>query len=140
MKKMNGSQKPCSASSGESDLKHCRSCSTPSSKPKPQEEEDNKENNNNANGNASSSSLPKSKSLSLPLSVSTNRDRDRERITLKPSSLQFCMQIHDPIPLDSHFSTSSLNIWDYSDSDAAPASSWSTLPNKFVLFCSSLSA
>lgn len=138
MKKMNGSQKPCSASSGESDLKHCRSCSTPSSKPKPQEEEDNKENNNNANGNASSSSLPKSKSLSLPLSVSTNRDRDR--ITLKPSSLQFCMQIHDPIPLDSHFSTSSLNIWDYSDSDAAPASSWSTLPNKFVLFCSSLSA
>ncbi|RDX67270.1 Tubby-like protein 8, partial [Mucuna pruriens] len=29
--------------------------------------------------------------------------------------------------------TQSLNIWDYSDSEAAPASSWSTLPNKSLI-------
>lgn len=61
---------------------------------------------------------------------------------LKPSSLQFCMQMNEPEkafgskiwdPAESETS-SSLNIWDYSDSEAAPASSWSTLPNRLV-FC-----
>ncbi|EXC14080.1 hypothetical protein L484_004405 [Morus notabilis] len=61
---------------------------------------------------------------------------------LKPSSLQFCMQVNEPDkvfggskildPTDSENSTS-LKIWDYSDSEAAPASSWSTLPNKSLL-------
>lgn len=56
----------------------------------------------------------------------------------KPSSLQLCIQNNEPdsiigtkvckpIDLDS---TNSGNIWDYSDSEAAPASSWSTLPNR----------
>ncbi|KAL7191553.1 hypothetical protein ACSBR2_023601 [Camellia fascicularis] len=64
--------------------------------------------------------------------------RDR---ALKPSSLQLCMQMNEP---DSIFgskiwdpvgsdNTSSVNIWDYSDSEAAPASSWSTLPNRSLL-------
>lgn len=58
---------------------------------------------------------------------------------LKPSSLQFCMQINEPEkvfggskiwdPSESE-NSSSLKIWDYSDSEAAPASSWTTLPNK----------
>lgn len=69
-------------------------------------------------------------------SVSTNGR------VLKPSSLQFCMQMNEPEkvfgpkiwdPAESETS-SSLNIWDYSDSEAAPASSWSTLPNRLV-FC-----
>ncbi|KAG6728186.1 hypothetical protein I3842_02G160700 [Carya illinoinensis] len=60
---------------------------------------------------------------------------------LKPSSLQFCMQMNEPEkafgskiwdPAESETS-SSLNIWDYSDSEAAPASSWSTLPNRSLL-------
>ncbi|CAL5373233.1 unnamed protein product [Camellia sinensis] len=60
---------------------------------------------------------------------------------LKPSSLQLCMQMNEP---DSNFgskiwdpvgsdNTGSVNIWDYSDSEAAPASSWSTLPNRSLL-------
>lgn len=62
---------------------------------------------------------------------------------LKPSSLQFCMQMNEPHnsfaskiwePADSDTATTtSLNIWDYSDSEAAPASSWSTLPNRSLL-------
>ncbi|KAE8710910.1 Tubby-like protein 8 [Hibiscus syriacus] len=60
---------------------------------------------------------------------------------LKESSLQFCMQMNEPDkafgcklwdPIDSEHSAS-LNIWDYSDSEAAPASSWSTLPNRALL-------
>uniref|UniRef100_A0A9I9DTE0 Tubby C-terminal domain-containing protein n=1 Tax=Cucumis melo TaxID=3656 RepID=A0A9I9DTE0_CUCME len=57
---------------------------------------------------------------------------------LKPSSLHLCMQMNEP---DKVFATrlwdgtdsehsSSLKIWDFSDSEAAPASSWSTLPNR----------
>ncbi|GFZ11889.1 tubby like protein 8 [Actinidia rufa] len=65
--------------------------------------------------------------------------RDR---ALKPSSLQLCMQINEPDsasgwskiwdPIESD-SKSSVNVWDYSDSEAAPASSWSTLPNRSLL-------
>lgn len=60
---------------------------------------------------------------------------------LKESSLQFCMQMNEPDnkvfgcklwePIDSD-NYVSLNVWDYSDSEAAPASSWSTLPNRLV--------
>ncbi|XP_057966884.1 tubby-like protein 8 [Malania oleifera] len=60
---------------------------------------------------------------------------------LKPSSLQLCMQLNE---LNSNFGSqmkeptssedkNSVNVWDYSDSDAAPASSWSTLPNRSLL-------
>lgn len=63
---------------------------------------------------------------------------------LKPSSLQLCIQMNEP---DSSFgfgykvwdtteeteSAKSVNMWDYSDSEAAPASSWSTLPNRALL-------
>ncbi|KAH9613303.1 hypothetical protein KSS87_012386 [Heliosperma pusillum] len=70
----------------------------------------------------------------------------KERI-LKPhsssSSLQLCIQMNEP---DSSFgfgfgfkswdvgdeteSAKSVNVWDFSDSEAAPVSSWSTLPNR----------
>ncbi|XP_077236749.1 tubby like protein 8 isoform X2 [Tasmannia lanceolata] len=57
---------------------------------------------------------------------------------LKPSSLQICMQKNEP---DSTFgstlwgdgNSNPSNAWDYSDSEAAPASSWSTLPNRSLL-------
>ncbi|GAU31864.1 hypothetical protein TSUD_114750 [Trifolium subterraneum] len=73
-------------------------------------------------------------SPSLPKSLSTNTDNNK---IVKPSSLQYCMQINDNDPPlasshSSHFSNS-LKIWDYSDSDPAPASSWSTLPNKSLI-------
>ena len=61
---------------------------------------------------------------------------------LKPSSLQFCMQMNEPEkelfggsktwdpPSVTSENSTSLKIWDFSDSEAAPASSWSTLPNR----------
>ncbi|CAK9134229.1 unnamed protein product [Ilex paraguariensis] len=61
---------------------------------------------------------------------------------LKPSSLQLCMQMNEPDSnlkpkiwehIDSD-NTNSGNIWDYSDSEAAPASSWTTLPNRSLLY------
>ncbi|KAG9152422.1 hypothetical protein Leryth_015826 [Lithospermum erythrorhizon] len=61
---------------------------------------------------------------------------------LKPSSLQLCIQKNEPDskigakmfePADSENKNSG-NIWDYSDSEAAPASSWSTLPNRTLLY------
>lgn len=64
------------------------------------------------------------------------------KAALKPSSLQFCMQVNEPDKVFDGFkiwdhseseNSTSLKIWDYSDSEAAPASSWSTLPNKSVL-------
>lgn len=60
---------------------------------------------------------------------------------LRPSSLQLCIQKNEPdskIGLkiwehaDDTETPNSANIWDYSDSEAAPASSWSTLPNRSV--------
>lgn len=71
--------------------------------------------------------------------VSHFKSLSTERI-LKPSSLEFCMQMNEPDkafgsrvwdPTESE-NSSSLNIWDYSDSEAAPASSWSTLPNRYT--------
>lgn len=68
--------------------------------------------------------------------VAKSRLKDR---AWKPSSLQLCMQLNDPNPnfgLDFYepinsSKNNSGNIWDHSDSEAAPASSWSTLPNRF---------
>lgn len=60
---------------------------------------------------------------------------------LRPSSLQLCIQMNEPDsnigakvwdPVESD-NTRSGSIWDYSDSEAAPASSWSTLPNRSLL-------
>lgn len=65
------------------------------------------------------------------------RSLSSDRI-LKPTSLEFCMQMNDSEKafgskiwdrFDSEKSNS-VNVWDFSDSEAAPASSWSTLPNK----------
>ncbi|CAI9113832.1 OLC1v1014517C1 [Oldenlandia corymbosa var. corymbosa] len=64
-------------------------------------------------------------------------------LNLKPSSLQLCMQKHEPDstfgvkfwePVVDSEKTNSGNIWDYSDSESAPAASWSTLPNRSLLF------
>lgn len=94
----------------------------------------NRKHKQNANGFAFSSSI----SNNINKSLSTNT---RVLMNLKPSSLQFCMQMNEP---DKAFLSSkvweppesensrSLNIWDYSDSEAAPASSWSTLPNRLL--------
>ncbi|PKA67057.1 Tubby-like protein 4 [Apostasia shenzhenica] len=61
-----------------------------------------------------------------------------KQIQKPPSSLQLCIQLTEPDsspgrskPLDPL--PSSFNIWDFSDSEAAPASSWSTLPNQSLL-------
>lgn len=63
---------------------------------------------------------------------------DLKEGVLKPSSLQLCMKKHEPdstfgskifSPIDAD-GPSSGNLWDHSDSEAAPASSWSTLPNR----------
>lgn len=81
--------------------------------------------------------VSKSGSSSLPKHFSKSKSLSTERI-LKPNSLQFCMQVNEPERgsriWDSVCSenSSSLNIWDHSDSEAAPASSWSTLPNKYI--------
>ncbi|XP_050286836.1 tubby-like protein 8 isoform X2 [Quercus robur] len=95
----------------------------------------NRKHKQNANGFAFSSSI----SNPINKSLSTNT---RVLVNLKPSSLQFCMQMNEPDkaffpskvwePPESE-NSSSLNIWDYSDSEAAPASSWSTLPNRSLL-------
>lgn len=140
------------------DLKHNRSCSEGN----PASFSDNKENvvfgadKENAapstnNGSSSSSSEVAKKTtthLKSPSTIGTF-DASKEAISykslstgkvLKESSLQFCMQMNEPDkafgcklwdPVDSD-NSASLNIWDYSDSEAAPASSWSTLPNRSV--------
>ncbi|XP_054779728.1 tubby-like protein 8 isoform X2 [Prosopis cineraria] len=88
--------------------------------------------------------VPTNGPSSLPKHFSKSKSLCTDRI-LKPNSLQFCMQMNEPekafgskIWDNVHFENmSSLKIWDYSDSEAAPASSWSTLPNK-SLICRSL--
>ncbi|GAB2293108.1 hypothetical protein Dimus_027321 [Dionaea muscipula] len=62
----------------------------------------------------------------------------KERRALKPSSLQLCMQLDDPgsvfrSKVWGSEGSNSVNIWDHSDSEAAPASSWFTLPNRTLL-------
>ncbi|CAE5957630.1 unnamed protein product [Arabidopsis arenosa] len=69
------------------------------------------------------------------------------RTALKQTSLQVCMQKNSEVDkgsfgmktwtsVDSEHS-SSLKVWEFSDSEAAPASSWSTLPNR-ALLCKTL--
>ncbi|WCJ40368.1 tubby like protein 8 [Euphorbia peplus] len=108
---------------------------------------ENKENNpifanydqeNTKPSDGSVSVIPNKKKFSNMKSLSTNTSR-----ILKPSSLQNCMQMAEPEKgtfksllwdFESENSTSSsLKIWDYSDSEAAPAASWSTLPNRTLL-------
>ncbi|KAG8643820.1 hypothetical protein MANES_11G069900v8 [Manihot esculenta] len=105
---------------------------------------DNKEN-NPIFGNDKENAIPKSSNAngSLPLvqkPLSNMKSLSTGRV-LKPTSLQFCMQMNEPEralksnlwdSIESEKSASSLNIWDYSDSEAAPASSWSILPNRWV--------
>ncbi|GAB2220021.1 hypothetical protein Drorol1_Dr00007662 [Drosera rotundifolia] len=66
------------------------------------------------------------------------------RAELKPSSLQICMQMDETVTglgAGSVFGSkvwgsegsNSGNVWDYSDSEAAPASAWSTLSNRTLL-------
>ncbi|RWR82589.1 tubby-like protein 8 [Cinnamomum micranthum f. kanehirae] len=83
------------------------------------------------------SSLLKPKTLSERKASPSSLPLLQKRV-LKPSSLQLCMQMNEP---DSAFGSSllgddksnPLNVWDFSDSEAAPASSWSTLPNRSLL-------
>ncbi|XP_023004740.1 tubby-like protein 8 isoform X2 [Cucurbita maxima] len=125
------------------DLRHNRSCSdggfrqskenlTPNTKEKQSDENGvlcDKENANPSNG-----SCANPKKFGDFKSFSTGK-------ALKPSSLHLCMQMNEPDKIfgsklwegtDSEHS-SSLKIWDFSDSEAAPASSWSTLPNRSLL-------
>ncbi|XP_055826901.1 tubby-like protein 8 [Solanum dulcamara] len=74
--------------------------------------------------------------------VKNNEWTDVKDSVLRPSSLQLCIQEHEPdskigLKIWEHADTetpNSSNIWDYSDSEAAPASSWSTLPNRSLLY------
>ncbi|KAK8584688.1 hypothetical protein V6N13_138640 [Hibiscus sabdariffa] len=141
-----------------SDLKHNRSCSEGNHASL----SDNKENvtfgvdkENAAPSTKDGSSSPFSavakrtghlKSMSTIGTFDTSKEVPRYKSlstgkVLKESSLQFCMQMNEPDkafgcklwdPIDSE-NSASLNIWDYSDSEAAPASSWSTLPNRALL-------
>ncbi|GJU62139.1 hypothetical protein Tco_1243974 [Tanacetum coccineum] len=71
-----------------------------------------------------------------PHGYAESRVKDRVR---KSSSLQLCMQLNKLSPnfgcepVDSSKNDSG-NIWDYSDNEAAPASSWSALPKMYELF------
>ncbi|KAE7997192.1 hypothetical protein FH972_001847 [Carpinus fangiana] len=85
--------------------------------------------------------VPANGSVSAPRRFTNIKSFSTNGRVLKPSSLQFCMQMNEPDksfgskiwdPAESETS-SSLKIWDYSDSEAAPASSWSTLPNRSLL-------
>ncbi|KAJ6944285.1 hypothetical protein NC652_009635 [Populus alba x Populus x berolinensis] len=57
---------------------------------------------------------------------------------LKPSSLQLCVQMNEPEKVFKSRvwnsvqseNSSSVSIWDYSDAEDTPTSSWSTLPNR----------
>lgn len=134
------------------DLKHSRSCSeggggVPST---PRIFTDNKENavpNRKQNekavfvGGDKENVVPANGSASAPKRFTNIKSFSTNGRILKPSSLQFCMQMNEPDksfgskiwdPAESETS-SSLKIWDYSDSEAAPASSWSTLPNRSLM-------
>ncbi|XP_060205299.1 tubby-like protein 8 isoform X2 [Lycium barbarum] len=70
-----------------------------------------------------------------------NNDFSVPRGEVKPTSL-LCIKKNEPeskigLKIWEHSDTgtpNSGNIWDYSDSEAAPASSWSTLPNRSLLY------
>ncbi|XP_058067806.1 tubby-like protein 4 [Magnolia sinica] len=89
----------------------------------------------------SASSLPSKTKPFLSERKTPSSTPLQNRPLLKPSSLQLCMQMNEP---ESAFRSGPVvfkdensnpsNVWDYSDSDAAPASSWSTLPNRSLLY------
>lgn len=119
------------------DHKHNRSYSEGFNKHNKENQEPNKVNKILGNGSDKENTEPNNGSFAVANLVPDERFHSKAR-ALKPSSLQFCMQMNEPDfllgpklqePLDSDNSTS-LKIWDYSDSEAAPASSWSTLPNR----------
>ena len=115
------------------DLKHTRSCSEgdkENAAPK------GKENRNQENGNQPPPQPPNKQFPYTKCSSTTTR------VPLKPSSLQLCMKMNEVdstfgskiwCPISSEPFNSSSHVWDFSDSEAAPASSWSTLPNRSVL-------
>lgn len=76
----------------------------------------------------------------FPTEVTNFKSFSTGRTALKQTSLQVCMQMNNEVDkgsfgmktwnsVDSEHS-SSLKVWEFSDSEAAPASSWSTLPNR----------
>ncbi|KAL2533971.1 Tubby-like protein 8 [Abeliophyllum distichum] len=73
--------------------------------------------------------------------VANGKSQKKDNV-LKPSSLQsrILKNVPDSIiglkywePDDSE-NSNSVNMWDYSDSEAAPAAPWSTLPNRSLLY------
>lgn len=95
-----------------------------------------------ADGDDKENAAPKSWSAAVSKHSSNLKSLSTGKaLNLKPSSLQFCMQMQDKDPnLGSKLrdpigseNSHSVNIWDYSDSESAPASSWSTLPNRTLL-------
>ncbi|KAG2268520.1 hypothetical protein Bca4012_070713 [Brassica carinata] len=64
------------------------------------------------------------------------------RAALKQTSLQVCMQLNSDevdkgVKTWTSVDSEHLKVWEFSDSEAAPASSWSTLPNR-ALLCKTL--
>lgn len=124
------------------EIKHNRSCSEGGSLSDDKENATPNKPKNSINGGGKENEVPSNGfcnaavAKQIPNGKSCLRDR-----ALKPSSLQLCMQQNDP---NWTFGSKSLdpivfetansgNIWDYSDSEAAPASSWATLPNRSLL-------
>ncbi|XP_062156639.1 tubby-like protein 8 [Alnus glutinosa] len=129
------------------DLKHSRSCSEGGGGGIFTDNKENVVPNRKQNekavfvGGDKENAVPANGSASAPRRFANVKSFSTNGRVLKPSSLQFCMQMNEPDksfgsriwdPAESETS-SSLKIWDYSDSEAAPASSWSTLPNRSLL-------
>lgn len=114
----------------------------PSNEDKENAEPNSSNNNSDKENLLADGSCSAAKPLKLNLNKSFSAGCGGGGGVLKPSSLQFCMQMNEPEkelfggskvwdpPSVKSDNSSSLKIWDYSDSEAAPASSWSTLPNK----------
>ncbi|KAJ4950423.1 hypothetical protein NE237_027255 [Protea cynaroides] len=95
---------------------------------------------NNKENAVSSCSSSTKKDLENPDGNSSSSVDAKKRF-LKSSSLQLCMQLNEPDsifgsklwdPFESD-NSSRMNVWDHSDSEAAPVSSWSILPNRSLL-------
>lgn len=93
----------------------------------------------NYDGKENAAPVPDDGNKPILKEFSSGKSQMRDNL-LKPSSLQLCIKKHEPDsivglrPWDSVDSekSNSVNVWDYSDSEAAPASSWSTLPNRLI--------
>ncbi|PIN03837.1 Tub family protein [Handroanthus impetiginosus] len=102
---------------------------------------DNKENAEPNVGPGKENAVPDDGNKPILKELSNGKSQMKEN-SLKQSSLQLCIKQHEPDSIiglriwdsvDSEKSNS-VNVWDYSDSEAAPASSWSTLPNRSLLY------